>query len=158
VTNQDFTCRFLVDQTPEHVFKAICNVRGWWSAQIDGHTDALGAVFQYRYRDRHRCTIKIVELLSGQRVVWQVLDNYFPFTRDNTEWTGTTIHFAIASKDGRTEVRFTHEGLTPQYECYDICSDGWSRYINGSLHQLITTGKGQPNVREAITARAAAPA
>ncbi|MGI8951554.1 MAG: hypothetical protein ACR2FN_08215 [Chitinophagaceae bacterium] len=40
---------------------------------------------------------------------------------------------------------FTHAGLTPQYECYDICRDSWSNYIQNSLRSLITTGKGQPN-------------
>jgi hypothetical protein len=39
----------------------------------------------------------------------------------------------------------------PEYECYDACSDGWSTYIKGSLKDLIMTGKGQPNVGQAMT-------
>jgi len=152
MTAQDFSTRLVVDRTPEQVFEAICNVRGWWSENIDGPTHELGAMFDYRYRDVHHCKLKIVELLAPHKVVWQVLNNYFSFTRDKTEWTGTIVRFDIGRRDGQTEVRFTHVGLTPLYECYGICCDGWSTYINGSLHDLITTGKGRPNVGEAITA------
>jgi len=152
MTAQDFSTRLVVDRTPEQVFEAICNVRGWWSENIDGPTHELGAMFDYRYRDVHHCKLKIVELLAPHKVVWQVLNNYFSFTRDKTEWTGTIVRFDIGRRDGKTEVRFTHVGLTPLYECYGICCDGWSTYINGSLHDLIATGKGRPNVGEAMTA------
>jgi hypothetical protein len=80
-----------------------------------------------------------------------VQDNYFNFTQDETEWKDTRISFEISKRGDRTEVHFTHIGLVPQYECYDVCSNGWNTYINGSLHSLITTGKGLPNVGDAIT-------
>ncbi len=43
------TITFTVDRTPEDAFDAITNVRGWWSGEIDGDTDALDAEFSYRY-------------------------------------------------------------------------------------------------------------
>ncbi len=39
-------------------------------------------------------------------------------------------------------------GLVPEYECYDICQNAWSTYIQKSLYSLITTGKGQPNGKD----------
>ena len=41
MTNQNFTTTFSVDQTPEEIFKAINNLRGWWSEEIEGGTDTL---------------------------------------------------------------------------------------------------------------------
>ncbi len=149
--NRNYITSFTVDQTPEEVFDAINNVRGWWSQAIEGSTDKLGAVFYYHYQNIHRCTFKITEFVPGKKVVWHVLQNYFNFVQDKTEWTDTDIVFEMTKKDDTTEVRFTHVGLVPVYECYTVCSDGWGTYINGSLHSLITTGKGQPNVGDAIT-------
>ena len=151
MTNRNFTTAITVDQTPEAAFAAINNVRGWWSGEIEGHTGKLGEEFKYRYQDIHRCKMKITELVPGKKVVWRVLDNYFSFTKDETEWKGTDIIFEIAKKSDRTEVRFTHQGLVPEYECYDACREGWSTYINGSLRDLITKGKGQPNAGQPMT-------
>ena len=145
MTTKDFTTTILVDNTPEEVFNAINNVRGWWSEEIEGSTDKLNSEFDYHYEDVHRCKIKIVELVPNKKVVWSVLDNYFKFTKDKSEWKGTKIIFEIAEKDNKTEMRFTHHGLVPAYECYEICRDAWTGYIQKSLRNFITTGKGQPN-------------
>lgn len=148
MTNRDFTTAFTVHKAPEDAFAAITNVRGWWSQDVTGGTGNVGDVFDYRFKDIHRCTIRVEEAVPGRRVVWHVLKNFFSFTEDRTEWTDTRVVFDIAEKDGKTEVRVTHVGLVPEYECYEACTNGWSTYINGSLKSLMETGKGQPNVGE----------
>jgi hypothetical protein len=146
--NQDYTTSFSVDQTPEDAFAAINDVRGWWSGNIEGETDKLGAEFTYRYKDLHYSRQRITEMVRGRKVVWQVVDSAVNFVADTEEWNGTKILFEISTRDNRTEVRFTHAGLVPQAECFSDCSKAWSSYINGSLKRLITTGKGQPNQKE----------
>ena len=150
MTTPDFNTTFSVDQTPNEVFNAINNVRGWWSERIEGGTAKLNDEFTYQRWDVHKCTMKLIEVVQDKRVVWLVLDNYFSFTKDKTEWIGTTIEFDITEKDNKTQVHFTHRGLVPEYECYNICFDAWTGYIKGSLQSLITTGKGQPNPKEEI--------
>ncbi len=146
--DQNFTATFTVDQSPKQVFDAINNVRGWWSENIEGSTTNFGDQWTYRYKDAHRCTMKITELAPNKKVVWHVLDNYFNFTQDKTEWKGTDVVFEIAKKGDKTEVRFMHVGLVSAYECYDVCSNAWGSYVNGSLRNLIATGKGKPNPKE----------
>ncbi len=151
MSGKNYSTTFAVGQTPEEVFAAINNVRGWWSEEVEGDTDRLGAEFRYHFKDVHRCRMRITALTPGKEVVWRVLDNHFSFTKDKTEWKGTDIRFEISRKGDKTEVRFTHVGLVPEYECYDVCSDAWGTYIKGSLQSLIVKGKGQPNVGQAIT-------
>jgi Activator of Hsp90 ATPase homolog 1-like protein len=140
-----FATAFTVSQSADEVFAAINNVRGWWSGDIDGSTDELGAEFTYRYQDVHRSKQRITEFVPGRRVAWHVVDGYLKFVKDKTEWTGTDITFDISQVAGGTEVRFTHVGLVPDYECFESCSSAWGFYINSSLRDLITSGKGDPN-------------
>jgi len=143
-----YTTAFTVDQTPSAVFSAINNVRAWWTGQIDGDADKLGDEFTYRYEDIHRSRQKITELIPDRKIVWQVVDASLSFTRDKTEWTGTTITFDIARKGDKTEIRFTHVGLVPAFECFDDCSNAWGFYINGSLRSLIARGNQQPRAQD----------
>jgi hypothetical protein len=143
--NQNYSICFAVDQSPEQVFNAINNVRGWWSGEIEGETDKLGAEFTYRYQNVHRSKQKITGLVPNKKVVWHVLDSSLSFLKDRSEWTGTDIVFDVLAKDGKTEVRFTHVGLAPQIECYGSCSNAWGMLVNGNLRKLITTGKAQPD-------------
>jgi hypothetical protein len=148
MSDQDFSATITVDQTPEEAIVAIKNVRGWWSEQIEGSTVKVGDEFTYRYKDVHSCKMKLIEIIPQKRVAWLVVENYFNFTKDKSEWKGTKIVFDVSRKDNVTEIRFTHEGLVPEYECFNICSKAWGSYINGSLRNLTRTGKGQPNPKE----------
>lgn len=148
--NQNFTTTVLVNQSPKEVFNAINNVRGWWSEDIEGRTDKLGEVFNYHFKDIHRCEIRIAEMIPDQKVVWFVEDNDFNFVQDKSEWIGTKIVFEIAKQDNMTQIVFTHIGLVPEYECYNVCHDAWTGFIQNSLKDLIVTGKGQPNPKEGV--------
>jgi hypothetical protein len=148
MNNKSFTTSLLVDATPDKVFNAINNARGWWSEDIEGSTDKLNAEFNYHYKDIHIAKMKVTELIQDKKVAWLVLENYFNFIKDQNEWKGTTIIFEISPKDKQTEIKFTHEGLVPEDECYNVCHDAWTSFINKSLRDLITKGKGQPNPKD----------
>lgn len=145
---KDYTVAILVNQNQTTAFNAIKNFRAWWSEEIEGNTDQLNEVFFYHYRDIHLCKLKLIEMVPDKKLVYQVLDNQFSFTEDKSEWINTKLIFEISNEGGKTKVRFTHEGLVPDYECYNVCFDAWTGYIKKSLYNLITTGKGEPNPLE----------
>ena len=145
MSTPSFTTSFTGHQSPREVFDAINDVRGWWSGEIEGRTDALGAVFTYRYKDVHRTTQTITELVPGKKIAWHISEARLTHVKDTDEWNGTDIVFEINPKGAKTELRFTHVGLVPSCECYGACSGAWGFYINGSLRNLITRGKGEPN-------------
>jgi uncharacterized protein YndB with AHSA1/START domain len=145
MNNRDFTLTLSVDQTPEEVFAAVTNVRGWWSQALEGRSAEVGDEFTYRYKELHRSTHQVTEAVPGKRVVWRTVDADLSHAKGRTEWIGTEARFEIARKGDKTELRFTHVGLVPEFDCFEACSAGWSFYVGDSLRRLITTGKGKPD-------------
>jgi len=94
---------------------------------------------------------ELASRFDAQLHIVTVVENFFSFTEDPTEWTGTDIVFEISREDGKTVLNFTHVNLVPECQCYVACSDGWQFYIQDSLRDLIATGRGRPNVGEAVT-------
>lgn len=148
MTNNSYTTRLVVKKSQEEVFNAIQNFRGWWSQEIEGNTNIVGDTFFYHYKDVHLCKIKLIEKVEHQKLVYLVQDNEFNFTKDKTEWINTKLIFEIQEDKKGTQLLFTHEGLVPSYECYEVCQDAWTSYIQGSLKDYIETGKGRPNGKE----------
>ncbi len=145
----DFSTTILVDQTPTEAFDAINNVRDWWPGEIEGNSKKLNDEFTYRYKKMHYSNQKLVEVIPGKKVVWLVTDSSLNFVENKSEWTGTKMIFEISERGNKTQVRFTHQGLVPQYECFDACSNAWTDIIRDGLRGLITTGKGQASLEKA---------
>jgi len=141
-TNQDLTILISINKTPKEAYEAINDVKAWWIGDIEGRADKVGSEFTYRYKDFHKSTQKVIELVPGKKVVWHVEEANLSFAKNKKEWEGTNIVFEISTKGDQTEIKFTHHGLTPEVECYEACSGGWEFYITKSLTNLLTKGKG----------------
>ncbi len=140
--SKDFTTTFLVDQSPGQVFKAVTNVRGWWQGlydeQFEGNTQSLHDEFTFRAGNgAHHTKQKLIEVVPDQKVVWLVTYSELTFIEKQDEWQGTRIIFDISKKGDKTELRFTHQGLVPEFECYDSCSSVWQMYLQEKLLALI---------------------
>ncbi len=146
MNNRSFTSVIQVPQSPMVAFDAINQPNLWWGREIDGTTNMLHEEWTYRYGDVHFSRQRIVELVPAKRIVWHVVDSDLDYVSDPAEWTGTDLVFEISRTGDLTEVSFTHAGLVPDIECFDFCSNSWTRLIQGSLRRLIMTGQGTPDV------------
>ena len=144
MSDNSLTIEIVVPNTPEEVFTAVTDVRGWWSEAIDGETADVGGEFEFTDHVEHWCRFRLTEVAPASRVVWHVLDSRLDFVENRTEWTGTQVIFDIARAPDGSRLRFTHQGLRPTVDCYQACSRGWDFYINRSLKNLVTAGTGQP--------------
>jgi len=149
MNDRDFSVSIITDQTPEAVFNAINNVRGWWTQNLEGQTLLKDDVFEVRFGDVHYSRQQLTDVVPYKKVIWLVTDSHLNFVQDPAEWNQTRIRFDIAAANGQTELRFTHEGLHAGVECYAACSNAWSGYISGSLRSLILNGKGNPDPKNA---------
>jgi hypothetical protein len=148
MNGKGYTATIIVEQSPEVALEAIQNLALWWSG-TEGASAQVGDQCVHRYKDVHRCTLKLIKRVPYRRVVWQVLDNHFSFTKDKAEWTGTSLEFEVLRKDDKTHVRFTHRGLVPAYECFGVRSNAWDSLIKDNLKRLIATGNGIEDSGEA---------
>jgi hypothetical protein len=147
MTMSNFSVSFLVNQSPKEVFNAIQNVQEWWSGfyseEIKGRTENLHDEFSFRAGDgAHYSKQKLVEVAPDRKIVWLVTESELSFIENKDEWTGTKLIFDISEKDDKTKVSFTHEGLTPEIECYTSCAPAWTLYLENKLLPAIIGNKG----------------
>ncbi|GAA3453511.1 SRPBCC family protein [Dactylosporangium matsuzakiense] len=142
MNSQHFALSYAVPHSAAEVFKAVTNVRGWWTGDVDGVADVPGGEFTYRYADLHYSRQLVTELVPDARVAWRVTEARLTFTADPAEWAGTEIVFDIVPQGANTEIRFAHEGLRSDFECFEACSSAWGFFVGSSLRRLITTGEG----------------
>jgi len=144
MNNKDYNTTIALNATAQQAFNSINNVVQWWSEDFEGQSEKLNDVFTVRFGETF-ITIKIVELIPEQKIVWHVIDNYKHWLQYNKrEWLNTTMIWEISAATNGTQISFTHIGLVPGIECYYGCESAWNFYIKESLLKLLTEGKGIP--------------
>ena len=146
--NQNYKATLIVSQTANEVFKHINSVSKWWMENLEGDSENLNGVFTVDFGDNNFVTHKLLEVIPNKKVVWLVTDCYLSWFKDKTEWTNTKMSFEISTNSNSTEISFTHIGLVPEVECYDMCVKRRDQYVKGSLFKLITEGTGQPQKKK----------
>lgn len=110
---------------PEAVFAALTSAEAisrWW-APCTG-TGTAGGTLRLPMGDSP-VVIEVEAAEPGRRVRWLVA-----VSEPLPEWAGTHIDFDLrAGAEGGTALEFCHEGLTGQFECYDVCIAGWRQYL-----------------------------
>lgn len=143
--SDDYYAELTLDRPPHEVYSAVNRVRDWWMADILGTNDHVGEEFSYHVAGKHYCKMRVTELVPDRKIVWTVVESEMTFVADANEWVGTALTFEFVPTATGTELRFTHVGLVPQIECFDICFSAWQHYIGESLRSNLTTGFGLPN-------------
>jgi uncharacterized protein YndB with AHSA1/START domain len=131
---KDFTYSFTSSKTPEEIFEILTNIEQWWSGLYDetitGKSKKIDDEFTFKAGDGvHYTKQKLIELVPNKKIVWLVTGSQLTFISDPAEWINTKFGFDISTQGNKTKVTFTHEGLVPEMECYNGCSNGWTGYL-----------------------------
>lgn len=134
MSTQNFSYTFTTSKSPNEVFDTLINPKNWWidlhDEVITGSSEKINDEFVFDAGNGvHHTVQKLVELISEEKIAWEVTDSNLTFASKTDEWTGTKIRFDISKEDDKTKIAFTHDGLTPEFECYGGCSGAWSQYL-----------------------------
>jgi hypothetical protein len=138
-----FTATIEVKSTPANVFHCItAGVSKWWGGKdLTGSSTKLNDEFIINHPGTHYSKQKVAEVIPDKKIVWLITESSLPWLKDPGEWTNTKMIFVIIGKGDTTVLHFTHEGLTPDKECYARVSEGWSTVIKEWLRDFINEGK-----------------
>lgn len=146
MNKQEFSISLMTTASPEEAFKVLLDVRSWWTGLynefIEGKTDSINEEFTFRagggvHYSKHR----LIEAIPCKKIVWQIVDGELSFVKHKKEWIGTRMRFDIRPQGHGSEITFTHEGLTPELECYDSCSTTWTRYLSERLQARLKSAR-----------------
>jgi uncharacterized protein YndB with AHSA1/START domain len=116
---------------------------GWWTTDTSGDPKA-GGMLEFRFtadgKELGVFDIKVIEVVPGKRVLWQVIDG-------PPEWVGTTIRFDLKQEGDYVIVLFRHEGWKEPVEFMHHCSTKWGIFLM-SMKSLVETGTGQPTPQD----------
>ena len=137
----NYTYSFTTSRSPQQVFDLLLNVEKWWSGiyeeTITGKSQKINDEFSFSAGGgMHFSKQKLVQLIPNKKIGWQVTESNLSFLHNAKEWENTKLVFVILEKENETQVTFTHEGLEPEIECYDECSNAWTQYLY-NLHEKL---------------------
>jgi hypothetical protein len=128
--------------SPQKVFDQINDIPSWWTRDFEGSNRQLGDEFVICHPGQHYSKQKLVESIPGKKIVWLVTESRLEWLeKDKEEWTNTRMIFELTPGNSKTELTFTHDGLTPDKACYSRCSEGWEMVIKEKLHHTILNSK-----------------
>ena len=134
-----------VNKSVSEIYTAITqHIQDWWSNDLAGAAERPGDRFTIAFGKTQK-TFEILEAVPDERVVWKCVKAYINMASltNKAEWEGTKMIWEVNPKKTGATLHFSHEGLTPDFECYNVCEAGWDTFL-ASLQSYINTGKGMP--------------
>lgn len=114
-------------------------ISDWWGDQ-DQVAQQIGDVFTVSWGEPWY-QFKVSEFVPYSKIVWKCIDaNQIIGNLEGVqkEWVGTRLEWTIkASGADEIELQFTHEGLVPDFICYETCSNAWDNFITNKLKNYL---------------------
>ncbi|MBC3845412.1 SRPBCC domain-containing protein [Winogradskyella echinorum] len=133
-SHSDYKKQIMVQSNAKTVFNALTeNIHLWWS-QTSESSQKTDGQFTVTFDNGYWWTFKILEFVPNTKLVWQCIAGEPDF---NKEWIGHILHWQIKEEDSKTTISFHQTGLTPQIDCYDVCSRTWDMFITEKLKAFV---------------------
>ena len=138
---KDFHRTVAVKASAKEAMKKISQIKHWWRKDFKGTAEKLNDTFTVPFGEPAYVDFIITEFVPDKKVIWKVTDCYLPWFENKKEWNNTEGVFQLSEENDETKIDFTHIGLVPEVECYEVCEKGWNGHID-TLVNFINEGKG----------------
>ena len=128
---------FHINASKEKVFEALTTINGlkhWWTTDTEGDSSA-GGIIKFRFADAGGPDMKVSEINPFDMVKWECIESPHG-------WKGHLFSFKLDENEGKTRIRFSHDGFIDNGDPIAMCTTGWARYME-SLRQYCQNGKGE---------------
>ena len=141
VLANSYTYSFNSIRNPKEIFELLLDIENWWSGlyeeTITGTSKKLDDEFSFKAGEgAHFSKQKLIELVANKKIVWLVTESHLSFLDNPGEWTNTKICFEIYQEMNKSKIIFSHEGLIPKIDCYDVCTGAWTQYLQNLEKKL----------------------
>ncbi len=138
----DYAREIAIEAARERAYDAIATlagVRGWWTTRVSGSEEPGGTIrLEFEGLDEH-IIMHVEEATRPKSIHWTCVEH-----TELDDWNATKIAFEIAPRGAEgCELSFRHLGLTPKFECYEMCEGGWDHFL-ASLVAYVDDGQGTP--------------
>src|SRR5215467_12934833 len=100
----DILHRVGIKASPSDVYNALATCEGlaaWWTTTLGD--SKVGGIIEFRFGPRGGFDMRVLDLMPGKHVLWQVVDG-------PQDWIDTRIRFDLTQDGDYTIVLFKHEG------------------------------------------------
>ena len=137
--NKNYHKTIMVNASIEDSMEKISSIDLWWKKDFTGSAEKLNDTFTVPFGAPSFVDFVVSELVPEKKVVWKVTDCYLPWFEDKKEWNNTEVVFQLSEENNQTKIDFTHVGLVPEVECFEVCQKGWDGHLS-ALEKLINEG------------------
>ena len=143
----NYTREIVVSSTPAEAYKALTTgFNKWWTTDCNPVTNA-GEKITFKFGPSY-WVMRANNLVPNELVEYECIEAHH--VHDGLpssildEWKKSILKWAIQKQEEKTNIIFTHEGLVPSLECYEVCEQGWDYFFVNSLKQYLDSGEGTP--------------
>ena len=133
----NYECTITTSLTPNRVFDALTKEMSNWWTDMSSMVNKIGDKTTAKFEDGTAWSFEVTSLEDDKLIELYCYEanHIHPVTTPEmrTEWQHTTLRFEIIPKGDETEIHFTHIGLTPEVNCYDICCTGWDHFFGSAF-------------------------
>lgn len=136
----DYKKSVLIRANKEAAFKALTKEIDEWWGKMDYPVENKGDIFTVSWGVPWY-QFKVIELKPFSQITWECVDSnqiIGDLKGVEKEWVGTKLQWVIRNiNDSKVELSLIHQGLIPEFICYDVCSTAWDSFIGNSLKNYL---------------------